>query len=108
MAAPSGSWPRMTSEAGRPSTKARLQERLATVVETATAKASAARKRWVPVDVAFATHERDRRAVGSVLAGAIAFRVFVYLLPLFLAVVTLLGALRGLDQDSTNEIGERL
>ncbi|HKY66943.1 MAG TPA: hypothetical protein VJM49_11255 [Acidimicrobiales bacterium] len=37
----------------------------------------------MPSDLVWTAGERDRRVVGSVLAGAVAFRLFVYLLPLF-------------------------
>lgn len=70
--------------------------------------AESARGRWAAVDAAFAVRERDRRAVGSVLAGAIAFRLFVYLLPLFLAVVSLLGLLVSLDASAPEEAGAEL
>lgn len=76
--------------------------------ERVQAEARAARRRWDAVDVAWAAFERDRRAVGSVLAGAVAFRVFIYLLPLFLSLVVLIGVVAGLDDDGPHEIGEEL
>jgi uncharacterized BrkB/YihY/UPF0761 family membrane protein len=70
--------------------------------------AQSARRRWKAVDVAWTTQERDRRAVGSVLAGALAFRIFVYLLPLFLAVIVLVGLLAGFDDDGPRRLGSEL
>ena len=93
----------MTAEASS-SARARLAE----VIDRATARAEAARRRSALVDTAFATRERDQRVVGSVLAGAIAFRLFVYLLPLFLAVVSVLGILVGLNHDAADDLGEQL
>lgn len=93
----------VTAEASS-STRARLAE----MVERSTEHAEAARRRWTVVDTAFATRERDQRVVGSVLAGAIAFRLFVYMLPLFLAVVSVLGILVGLNADTPDDLGEQL
>ncbi|MGH9230293.1 MAG: YhjD/YihY/BrkB family envelope integrity protein [Acidimicrobiales bacterium] len=70
--------------------------------------AQSARRRWTPVDVAWTAQERDRRAVGNVLAGALAFRIFVYLLPLFLAVIVLIGVVAGIDDDAPRQVGEDL
>jgi uncharacterized BrkB/YihY/UPF0761 family membrane protein len=70
--------------------------------------AKAARRRWTPLDVAWTAQERDRRAVGNVLAGALAFRIFVYLLPLFLAVVVLIGVVAGFDDDGPRRLGDEL
>jgi len=76
--------------------------------ERAQAEARAARRRWGAVDVAWAAFERDKRAVGSVLAGAVAFRVFIYLLPLFLSLVVLIGVVAGLDDDGPRRLGDEL
>ena len=86
----------------------RVRARLAAAAEQGTARAEAARSRWPAVDALFAIRERDQRVVGKVLAGAVAFRLFVYLLPLMLAVVTVLGIVVGLDDDSAGEIGDHL
>lgn len=87
---------------------ARAQERLTAAAARAKEEAEAARGRWAAVDVAFAAHERDRRVVGGVLAGAIAFRLFVYLLPLFLSVVTVLGIVVGFSEDVSDDLGDDL
>jgi uncharacterized BrkB/YihY/UPF0761 family membrane protein len=86
----------------------RLRRRAAALVEQGRNTLDGARRRSRAVDVAVLTYERDRRAVGSVLAGAVAFRLFVYLLPLFLAVLTLAGVLAGISRDSPRELGEHL
>jgi len=75
-------------------------------VERGIAAAEAARRRSTLVDVAWTTSERDRQTVGSVLAGAVAFRLFVYLLPLFLALLTLLGLVVGLDETAPTDVGD--
>ena len=86
----------------------RVRARLTSAVERGAARAEAARDRWTAVDAVFDTRDRDRRVVGNVLAGAVAFRLFVYLLPLMLAVVTVLGIAVGLDPDSPSDLGDRL
>jgi uncharacterized BrkB/YihY/UPF0761 family membrane protein len=100
---------RVSGEAARPDGGLdRVRARLAAAVEQGTARAEAARDRWSAVDALFDTRDRDRRVVGNVLAGAVAFRLFVYLLPLMLAVVTVLGIAFGLDPDSPDDLGDSL
>src|SRR3954467_10454446 len=43
------------------------------------------------IDVALSTAERDRTGNGGILAGALAFRAFLWLLPAVLTVVLVLG-----------------
>lgn len=56
------------------------------------------------VEAAFSTYERDREAVGNVLAGAVAFRLFVYLLPVVLVAIALLGILVSFDPNSPEDL----
>jgi uncharacterized BrkB/YihY/UPF0761 family membrane protein len=56
------------------------------------------------VEVAFRTYDRDKRAVGNVLAGAVAFRLFVYLLPLVLAILTILGIIAGFSPNEPKQL----
>ena len=87
---------------------ARLRSRLTQAAHRAKTTVEAARTRSRLVDGALLTYERDRRAAGNVLAGAVAFRLFAYMLPLVLGVVTLVGILRGLDESSPATVGEEL
>lgn len=89
-----------------PSRVARLSRAVERAVERGTTAAEAARGRSRVVDIAWTTGERDRATVGSVLAGAVAFRLFVYLLPLVLALLTLVGLVVGLDEDAPARVGE--
>jgi len=66
--------------------------------------ATSARRRYRGVETAFSTYDRDKRAVGNVLAGAVAFRLFVYLLPLALAIVTLLGIIAGFSPNEPQRL----
>jgi membrane protein len=86
----------------------RLRRRAEGAARRATSTVDAARRRSATVDAAVRTYERDRETVGSVLAGAVAFRLFVFLLPLTLGVVTLLGALWSLDDTAPEDVGEQL
>ena len=49
------------------------------------------RRRWPALDAAFETYERDREVNGNIFAGAVAFRLFLWLLPLTLVMVVLLA-----------------
>src|SRR5436190_2927281 len=51
----------------------------------------ASRDRVTPVDIALSTAERDRSASGDILAGALAYRAFLWLLPATLTTVLVFG-----------------
>jgi uncharacterized BrkB/YihY/UPF0761 family membrane protein len=69
----------------------------------ARARAKNARERHVSVAVPFRAAERNRRVASSVLAGGIAYRLFLWLLPFGL----ILGGAFGLmDADSTEDAAE--
>ena len=91
-----------------PGRVARLRHQALATAERATGALDAARQRSRTVDAAFRTYERDRKAVGSVLAGAVAFRMFAFLLPLSLGIVTLLGAFQALDESGPEDLGRNL
>ena len=86
----------------------RLRTRARDARRRAEGTLEAARERSGLVDAAVLAVERDRRSAGNVLAGAVAFRLFVYLLPLVLGVVTLAGLLHGLDDTAATTVGDRL
>lgn len=56
-----------------------------------------------PVDIGFEAVERDNHIGGFMLAGAIAFRMFVYVLPLYLLALVIAGALFSLDPSSPRD-----
>lgn len=74
-------------------TVGRLQETIAS-----------ARASMDAVDIAVTAFERDGRIGGFLLAGAIAFRCFVYLLPLYLLALVAAGAAVSYDPRSPAEI----
>jgi uncharacterized BrkB/YihY/UPF0761 family membrane protein len=51
----------------------------------------AARQRMPMVDAAFQVGERDQEVAGGLLAGAVAFRLFLWLVPFVLVAVTVVG-----------------
>jgi len=67
---------------------------------------SAARARHASVDVGFAVVERDSDIGGALLAGALAYRLFVLLLPTALLLVSGLGLYAGAADKSTAKVAE--
>ena len=77
-----------------------LEDRACVRLTAAVAGARDASTRHVSLAVPFRAAERNRRVAASVLAGGMAYRLFVWLLPLGLI---LGGALGLMDADSTEE-----
>jgi len=67
----------------------------------------AARKRIPVLDAVFQVGEHDREVAGGLLAGAIAFRLFLWLVPFALVAVTVLGALVADADMSLGELARR-
>lgn len=78
----------MTSEAGTKGRIAELRARAEALTEQVATTA------WTPVVIAREVYERDRDIGGAVLAGAIAFRAFVWMLAISLVAVAGLGFVR--------------
>jgi uncharacterized BrkB/YihY/UPF0761 family membrane protein len=57
---------------------------------------------------AFAAYEHDRRVGGEIMAGAIAFRTFIFLLPYTLVVVATLGIVADWSDESAEEVTDEL
>jgi uncharacterized BrkB/YihY/UPF0761 family membrane protein len=81
-----------------------LAGRAGDYAQTAAGRVERARPRVPALDRALSAHERDRRVGGSLLAGALAFRLFVSLLPFALLVVALLGFAESEDSSTPREI----
>ena len=77
-----------------------LEDRARVRFTTALASARRASTRHVSIAVPFRAAERNRRVAASVLAGGIAYRLFLWLLPVGLI---LGGALGLMDADSTED-----
>ena len=63
-----------------------------------------ARRALPPVDIFFAALERDTKISGFLAAGAIAFRLFVYILPLYLLGLVVAGATFSADPASPENL----
>jgi uncharacterized BrkB/YihY/UPF0761 family membrane protein len=66
--------------------------------------AEEARGRSRLVALAFDLAERDRTRLGGLLAGAVAYRLFLWLLPFSLLLVGVLGAVTSLDDGAPNDL----
>src|SRR5215470_16812130 len=73
-------------------------------VDTAWAAVKARRPRVRSIDAAFAAYERDRDRAGWLLAGAIAHRLFLWLLPFTLVLVAGLGFLESAKHNSPSDL----
>ena len=85
------------------------KQRVAARVEAARARVESARSTVTGVDAAFVAFGRDRRVGGNLLACAVAYRLFVWFLPLALMLAALLGFLYEArarsPADAANDLG---
>jgi uncharacterized BrkB/YihY/UPF0761 family membrane protein len=72
------------------------------------ARAQAEREHHASVDVAFEMADRDADAGGEIIAGALAYRIFIWLLPLALVAVAGLGFAASASSESTQETARSL
>ena len=101
-----GSPPPRPGEDERPSARERYA-----AAKTAAQQRMEGAQRWAEVQrgrsplVArgWAIAERDRRRLGGLLAGALAYRLFIWLLPATLLLVGILGAITGVEDDAVEE-----
>jgi uncharacterized BrkB/YihY/UPF0761 family membrane protein len=75
-------------------------------VDAARAAVEARRPHVKSVDATFAMFERDRERAGWLLAGALAHRLFLWLLPFTLVVVAGLGFLASADRESPSDLAD--
>ncbi|MGD9571444.1 MAG: YihY/virulence factor BrkB family protein [Thermoleophilia bacterium] len=92
----------------RPGRIAAAQELAKRRKEDALRYADEARERSATVATGFAIAERDRERLGGLLAGAVAYRMFLWLLPYALLVVGILGAITGLDEETPDKLARDL
>jgi uncharacterized BrkB/YihY/UPF0761 family membrane protein len=83
---------------------ARRRARWAARAANLRAQADAARERHAPVDFCFGLVERDASIGGGLLAGALAYRLFVLLLPTCLLLVSGLGIYADMVDQSTSSV----
>jgi len=60
------------------------------------------------VDATLSAYERDRDRAGFLLAGALAYRLFLWLLPFTLVIVGGLGFLEAADHDNSSDLADKL
>lgn len=77
-------------------------------VDAAWAAVEARRPRVRSVDATLSAYERDRERAGFLLAGALAYRLFLWLLPFTLVIVGGLGFLEAANHDSPSDLAENL
>jgi uncharacterized BrkB/YihY/UPF0761 family membrane protein len=66
------------------------------------------RPRVPSVDATLSAYERDRDRAGFLLAGALAYRLFLWLLPFTLLIVGALGFLEASDHDNPSDVADNL
>jgi uncharacterized BrkB/YihY/UPF0761 family membrane protein len=64
------------------------------------------RTRHTSLQIAFAAYERDRRQAGGLLAGGLAFRIFLWLLPTALALVSGVRLVAEISSESPEEVAD--
>lgn len=91
---------------GEPPAKglAKLRERAEVVTDQGKKLIDETRATVPPVDMGFAAVERDNHIGGFLLAGAIAFRLFVFVLPVYLLALVIAGAIFAFDPDQTEDV----
>jgi uncharacterized BrkB/YihY/UPF0761 family membrane protein len=85
-----------------------LVARARTQGEAAAERVNELRPRIPALDAAIGAGQRDSRAGGSVLAGALAFRLFVPLLPFALLLVAILGYATSENADAPGDVAHSL
>lgn len=96
------------SEAARHGRVAAATERARREAEKARLWAEDARQRSPLVAFGFDFYERDRQRFGGLLAGAVAFRLFLWLVPFVLLLVGVLGAVTDFEDDTPGSISDSL
>jgi uncharacterized BrkB/YihY/UPF0761 family membrane protein len=77
-------------------------------VDAARAAVEARRPDVRSVDATLSAYERDRDRAGFLLAGALAYRLFLWLLPFTLLIVSGLGFLEASDHDNPSDLADSL
>jgi uncharacterized BrkB/YihY/UPF0761 family membrane protein len=100
-------WPDDLSPGPPPEDRGGVKARVLAVRERAEGyrrRVEEARPRVPAIDAAFQTQESDRRFGGSLLAGAMAFRLFLFILPVALLLVGVFGLFTRLDVDVASDV----
>jgi membrane protein len=81
-----------------------ISERADTAKRAVEARAEVLRARHASVRLAYQAYERDRRQAGALLAGGIAYRLFLWLLPTALLAVGIVGLLADISSTSPESV----
>ncbi len=99
--APSEAQPEVTGSAKG---VAALRQRAEVLTDQGKKLVDESRATLPPVAMGFAAFERDSHIGGFLLAGAIAFRLFVFILPVYLLALVIAGAVFAVDPSQTEEV----
>ena len=81
-----------------------ISERADTAKRAVEARGEVLRARHASVRLAYQAYERDRRQAGALLAGGIAYRLFLWLLPTALFAVGIVGLLADISSTSPEQV----
>jgi membrane protein len=81
-----------------------ISERADSAKRSVEARAEILRARHASVRLAYQAYERDRRQAGALLAGGIAYRLFLWLLPTALFAVGIVGLLANISSTSPERV----
>ena len=101
------STPGVEASPNRPTLRERadlISERADTAKRAVEARGEALRARHASVRLAYQAYERDRRQAGALLAGGIAYRLFLWLLPTALFAVGIVGLLADISATSPEQV----
>jgi uncharacterized BrkB/YihY/UPF0761 family membrane protein len=87
--------------------RAELAARAETAKRTAEQQAETLRRRHATVRWVFNAYEHDRRHAGALLAGGLAYRFFLWLLPMALVVASFVGLIADLSSLSPEEVAKK-
>jgi uncharacterized BrkB/YihY/UPF0761 family membrane protein len=93
----------------RPKIRSRARERYRSTRAHAEARwheVEESRSRFTPVDVAFRAYERDRLASGPIVAGALSYRLFLWLIPYTLVLVVTIGFFADLANSQPEKVAK--
>lgn len=88
--------------------RARIESALATASDVGRLRLGKMRSRYDLVDAALEAAELDRNRAGGLLAGGIAFRAFVWLLPMALLTTGLLGLVRDFSVENPETVAREV
>jgi uncharacterized BrkB/YihY/UPF0761 family membrane protein len=102
--------PTEPDESGKRSLKDRsadLKARYEQTRRTLEEQAGVLREKNATARIAFEAYDRDKRHAGALLAGGLAYRLFIWLVPMALVIASLLGVISRVSDSSVEEVAKR-